>query len=92
VVPCVDGLVDLRLTDVTKSLGMAVPPQPSWAPGHWWGGHPGGHSLERGGNDFRSSGHQCDQIVEDGGVSATIAGARSVAWWSEAVILVAAQW
>jgi hypothetical protein len=52
VVPCVDGLVDLRLTGVTKSLRMAVPPQPSWVPGRWWGGHPGGHSVESGDDDF----------------------------------------
>jgi hypothetical protein len=69
-----------------------VPLQPSRAAGRWWGGHPGGHSVASGGDDFRSAGHRCNQIIEDGGVSVTITGARLLVWWSEAVILVAAQW
>jgi hypothetical protein len=43
-------------------------------------------------DNFRSGGHRCDQIIEDGGASATIMGAKSLVGWSEAVILVAALW
>jgi hypothetical protein len=91
-VPCGDGPVDLRLTGATKSSRTVAPPQPSRTPGRWWGGRSSGRSVASGGDDFRSGSHRCDQIIEDGGASATIAGARSLVWWSKAVILVAAQW
>jgi hypothetical protein len=44
------------------------------------------------GDDFRSGGHWCNQIIEDDSASTTIMGARPLVCWSEAVILVAAQW
>jgi hypothetical protein len=59
-VPCGDGPMDLRLTSATKSSRTAPPLQQSWAPSRWWGGRLGGRSVASDGDDFRSSGHQCD--------------------------------
>jgi hypothetical protein len=78
------GFIDLAPSSATVKEGIAprvmVPPQPSWAS---TGGAPCGGTLWR--RFHGSEAHRCDQIIEDGGASATIVGARSLvrrsSWW-----------
>jgi hypothetical protein len=79
------GFIDLAPSSTTAKEGttlrVVVPPQPSRAS---TGRASCGGTLWRWSR--RSEAHRCDKIIEDGGASATIAGARSLvgqsSWWS----------
>jgi hypothetical protein len=78
------GFIDLAPSSATSKEGttlrVVVPPQPSRAS---TGEASCGGTLCR--RSRRSEAHRCDQIIEDGGASATIAGVRSLvgrsSWW-----------
>jgi hypothetical protein len=79
------GFIDLALSLATTKEGttprVVVPPQLSWVS---MGVASCGGTLWR--QSHGSEAHHCDQIIEDGGASATIMGTRSLvgrsSWWS----------
>jgi hypothetical protein len=78
------GFIDLApssaTTEEVTTPRVVVPPQPSWVR---TGGAPCGGTLWR--RCHKSKAHRCDQIIKDGGASATITGTRSLvrqsSWW-----------
>jgi hypothetical protein len=78
------GFIDLAPSSVTVKEGttsrVVVPPQPSQVSTC---GAPCGSTLWR--RSRGSEAHRCDQIIKDGGASATITCARSLvgrsSWW-----------